>query len=149
MSRDRFLRALDTNRIYSTCSQMAPSDPSLMSPPSKPPGPESFTPLRPAIFLILLSLGDVELHGYAIAKEVQSRSAGKVRIATGPMYRHLKRLLDAQLIEESDKRPSPEDDDERRRYYRLTEAGRAALMKEADRLAGLVAAARDLRLREA
>lgn len=120
-----------------------------MSPRAKPPEPESFLPLRPAVYLILLSLGDTELHGYAIAKEVRAKSANKVRIATGPMYRHLKRLLDAHLIEESDERPSPEADDERRRYYRLTGLGRAVLLKEADRLAGLVEAARDLRLREA
>lgn len=120
-----------------------------MSPLAKLPEPESYLPLRPAIFLILLSLGDAELHGYAIAKEVRARSAGKVRMATGPMYRHLKRLLDAHLIEESDERPSPEDDDERRRYYRLTGLGQVVLLKEADRLAGLVEATRDLRLREA
>ncbi len=110
--------------------------------------PDSFLPLRPTIFLVLLSLGESDLHGYAITKAVRAKSAGRVRWATGPMYRHLKRLLDEGLIEESDERPLPEEDDERRRYYRLTELGREVVSLEAERMAGLVEATRDLRLRE-
>ncbi len=118
-----------------------------MSP--SPPSPESFLPLRPAIFLILLSLGEGDLHGYAIAGAVRAKSSERVRLATGPMYRHLKRLLDEGLIEESDERPIPEEDDERRRYYRLTELGKEVVSLEAEHMATLVQATRDLRLREA
>ena len=115
----------------------------------RPPQPESFLPLRPAIFLILLALGEGELHGYALAQKVRARSDGGVRIASGPMYRHLARLLDAGLIEESERRPEPEEDDERRRYYRLTGLGRKVLELEAERMAAMVEAARRLRPREA
>lgn len=120
-----------------------------MSPIQKSPEPESFLPLRPAVFLILLALTDDQLHGYAIAQQVGTTSQGSVRVASGPLYRHLKRLLDADLIEESDQRPDPEKDDERRRYYRLTELGREVVKLEADRMAAMVEAARGLRLREA
>lgn len=115
----------------------------------RPPEPDSFLPLRPAVFLILLALGEGELHGYALAQKVRTRSAGNVRIASGPMYRHLKRLLDAGLIEESDQRPGPEEDDERRRYYGLTKLGRQVLELETERMATMVEAARRLRPREA
>jgi len=113
------------------------------------PQPEDFLPLRPAIFLILLALADTTLHGYAIAKEVETRSEGRVRLATGPMYRHLKRLLEEGLVVESEDRPHPEDDDERRRYYRLTDLGTQVVSLEAERMAALVDATRSLRLREA
>lgn len=109
----------------------------------------SFLPLRPAIFLILLSLAEDELHGWAIAKAVRQRSTDAVRLATGPMYRHLKRLLEEGLIEESDRRPGPDEDDERRRYYRLTRLGEEVVALEAERMATLVEATRNLGLRSA
>jgi len=105
---------------------------------------ESFLPLRPAIFLILLSLAETERHGYALAKAVGERSSGRVRLATGPLYRHLKRLLESGLVEESDERPAADQDDERRRYYRLTELGREVVTLEAERMAELVEATRSL-----
>ncbi len=113
------------------------------------PEAESFLPLRPPIFLILLALGEGELHGYALAQRVRAVSGGAVRIASGPMYRHLKRLLDAGLIEESEERPDPEVDDERRRYYGLTGLGRQVLELETDRMAAMVEVARRLRPGEA
>jgi DNA-binding PadR family transcriptional regulator len=117
-----------------------------MTQPSNSAEPDSFLPLRPAVFLILLSLAEAESHGYALAKAVAERSAGSVRLATGPLYRHLKRLLEAGLVGESDWRPAPDQDDERRRYYRLTELGREVLAIEAERMAGLVEATRGLDL---
>ena len=109
-----------------------------------PPKAESFLPLRPAIFLILLSLAETEHHGYALTKAVDERSGGRVRLATGPLYRHLKRLLESGLVEESDERPAADQDDERRRYYRLTEVGREVVNLEAERMAELVEATRSL-----
>jgi len=85
-------------------------------------------------------------HGYALAKAVRKRSGGKVRLATGPLYRHLQRLPETALIEESDSRPAPDRDDERRRYYRPTDMGREVVALEAERMAGLVEATRDLEL---
>ena len=101
-------------------------------------------PLKPAVFQILLALAEEESHGYAIMSAVRERSGGAIRLETGPLYRHLKRMLDDGLVEESDRRPSPEEDDERRRYYRLTTQGRVVLTAEGDRLAGLVRLGRRL-----
>ena len=111
---------------------------------SQPTKAESFLPLRPVIFLILLSLAENEHHGYALAKAVGERSGGRVRLATGPLYRHLKRLLESGLVEESDERPAADQDDERRRYYRLTELGREVVSLEAKRMDELVEATRSL-----
>jgi DNA-binding PadR family transcriptional regulator len=101
-------------------------------------------PLKPLIFHILLALGEEERHGYAIMREVRDRSSGRIRIETGPLYRHLKRLLDDGLVEESDYRPAPDRDDQRRRYYRLTELGRSVMLAEAERMAELVEDIRQL-----
>jgi DNA-binding PadR family transcriptional regulator len=97
--------------------------------------PASHLPLTPASFQILIALADGEKHGYAILKEVARRTGGKVRLRAGTLYTALARLVDDRLVEESRERPDPALDDERRRYYRLSERGRAVVAAEADRLA--------------
>src|ERR1700752_822609 len=108
--------------------------------------PQSFLPLTPAFFIILLSLADGEKHGYAIMQEVITHTGGKPRLGPGTLYGAIKRLLEDDLIEESDERPDPAHDDERRRYYRLTEFGQGVAAAEAARLEDLVQLARDRRL---
>ena len=103
---------------------------------------EGLLPLTPAVFHILLALADGERHGYGIMQEVASRSDGKMRLGPGTLYGSIKRMLTEQLIEESDERPDPELDDERRRYYRLTQFGQRVVSAEVDRLAKLVRLAR-------
>ncbi len=104
----------------------------------RPPSPESFLPLKPHWFHVLLSLADREQHGYGIMLEVLERTGGKVRLWPATLYGTLKRLMDEDLIEESDERPAPEADDARRRYYRLTRLGRRVLAAESTRLEDLV-----------
>jgi DNA-binding PadR family transcriptional regulator len=104
----------------------------------KPPSPDSFLPLKPHWFHVLLSLADQEQHGYGIMQEVLERTDGKVRLWPATLYGTLKRLIDADLIAESDERPAPEMDDARRRYYRLTTLGRRVLAGESRRLEDLV-----------
>src|SRR5438874_12900033 len=84
---------------------------------------ESFLPLTPAVFHILITLADGEAHGYAIMQEVTRRSGGSVRLGPGTLYGAISRLLEDRIIEESEERPDPEVDDTRRRYYRLTKFG--------------------------
>ncbi len=100
--------------------------------------PESFLPLTPNWFHVLLSLADEEQHGYGIMQEVLARTDGKVRLWPATLYGTLKRVMDEDLIEESAARPAPEDDDARRRYYRLTRLGRRVLAAESQRLEDLV-----------
>jgi len=100
--------------------------------------PESFLPLKPHWFHVLLSLDGQEQHGYGIMQEVLERTSGKVRLWPATLYGTLKRLMDEDLIEESASRPAPEDDDARRRYYRLTKLGRRVLAAESGRLEDLV-----------
>jgi len=104
--------------------------------------PEEFTPLTPAVFNILLSLADGEKHGYGIMLEVEANTNGQVIMGPGTLYGSIKRMLKADLIEESDERADPEMDDQRRKYYRLTNLGRRALRMEAERLASQVMIAR-------
>jgi DNA-binding PadR family transcriptional regulator len=106
--------------------------------PPKPPTRESFLPLKPHWFHVLLSLADQEQHGYAIMQEVLVRTNDKVRLWPATLYGTLKRLMEADLIEETAQRPPSEDDDERRRYYRLTRLGRRVLEAESQRLEDLV-----------
>ena len=104
--------------------------------------PQELLPLTPAVFHILLALAGEERHGYGIMQEVAARSGGKVRLGPGTLYGSIKRMLADGLIEESDERPDPELDDERRRYYRLTSFGQRVAAAEAERLARLVREAR-------
>ena len=102
------------------------------------PDPEAMLPLTPAVFHILLALADSERHGYGIKQEVAARTDGRVDIGPGTLYGAISRLLERGLIEESGERPDPELDDERRRYYRLTEFGQRVTQAEAERLVRLV-----------
>ncbi len=110
------------------------------------PSPESFLPVPPATFHILLALVDADLHGYAIMQDVAQRSEGAVRLGPGTLYGALKRLLEARLVEESGERADPERGDERRRYYRLTPLGLAVARAEARRLELILRAARRKKL---
>jgi DNA-binding PadR family transcriptional regulator len=100
--------------------------------------PEKMLPLTPAVFHILLTLADGERHGYAIMREVAASTAGRIQMGPGTLYGTIKRMIAAELIEESDERPDPAIDDERRRYYRLTAFGRRVAAAEAERLSQLV-----------
>jgi DNA-binding PadR family transcriptional regulator len=104
--------------------------------------PQTFLPLKTQWFHILLSLAGGEQHGYGIMQEVLERTDGKVRLWPATLYGSIKRLIEAELIEESDERPAPELDDARRRYYRLTAFGKRVLDAECDRLQDLVRAIR-------
>lgn len=105
------------------------------------------TTMTPMSFQILLALADEDRHGYGIIKEIEGRTSGELKPATGTLYVALQRLMDDGYIAESSWRPSdPEEDDGRRRYYRLTERGREAAAREARRLERLIAQARDKRL---
>ncbi len=108
--------------------------------------PESLLPLTPAVFHILLALADGERHGYGIMQEILAGTSGKLRIGPGTLYGSIKRMLADGLIEESDERPDPALDDERRRYYRLTAFGRRVAEAEAQRLLQVVSAAQQKRL---
>src|SRR5262249_57507984 len=89
-------------------------------------------------FHILVALADRDRHGYSIMQEVEERTEGAVRLSPSTLYSAIKRLLQEGLIEELEDRPDPEHDDERRRYYRLTRAGRRAAMEEAPHLPKLL-----------
>jgi len=103
---------------------------------------QDFLPLKTQWFHIMLSLAGGEQHGYGIMQEVLDRTSGKVRLWPATLYGSIKRLIEAGLIEESNRRPEPELDDARRRYYRLTALGRRVLDAECDRLQELVRAIR-------
>lgn len=100
-------------------------------------------PLKPVVFHVLLALAEEDLHGYGVIKSVRERSDERIQLETGAFYRHLKKLLDGGLVEESDERP---DDVDARRgaYYRLTDVGRRVLTAESARLSELVDATRDM-----
>jgi DNA-binding PadR family transcriptional regulator len=108
--------------------------------------PQDFLPLTPAVFHILLTLADGEKHGYAIMLEVEKNTGGQIKMGPGTLYGSIKRMLAAGLIEESEERPDPEMDDQRRRYYRLTGLGGKVAEAESKRLAALVALARSKQL---
>jgi DNA-binding PadR family transcriptional regulator len=99
-------------------------------------------PLTPAVFHILLSLADGEKHGYGIMKHVELQTKGGIKMGPGTMYGTIKRMLAAGLIEETEDRPDPELDDERRRYYRLTAVGRKVAVAETQRLTQVLKIAR-------
>lgn len=117
-----------------------------MSTQSAFPDPERLLPLSAAVFNILLALSDEEKHGYAIKQEVEETTGGKILMGPGTLYGSLDRMEKAGLIEESDQRPALANDDERRRYYRLTDFGRRVLRAEALRLESLVRAAKAKRI---
>ncbi len=94
--------------------------------------------LPTAMFHILLSLGEGERHGYALKRETSRRTGGKVNLGPGALYGALNKMLELGFIEESEERPDPHLDDERRRYYRITLAGRRAAQAEATRMRELV-----------
>ncbi len=104
--------------------------------------PRDLLPLTPAVLHILLALADGERHGYGIMREVEERTGGETRMGPGTLYGSIKRMLADGLIEESDERPDPAMDDQRRRYYRITDFGRRVTGAEAERLQSLVSAAR-------
>src|SRR5512145_2682561 len=103
-------------------------------------------PLTPAVFHILLALSSGERHGYGIMKQVEADTQGKVNMGSGTLYGSLKRMLDAGLVEESDRRVDPEMDDERRIYYRITDIGAKALAGELERYKRIVTLAQERKL---
>jgi DNA-binding PadR family transcriptional regulator len=108
--------------------------------------PEEFLPLTPAMFHILLALADKERHGYHIMREVDERTEGNVKLGPGTLYGSIKRMMADGLVEELEERPDPELDDERRRYYRLTDFGFRVASAEAQRLEQMVRSARAKKL---
>jgi DNA-binding PadR family transcriptional regulator len=108
---------------------------------------DQLLPLTPVAFEILLALAEGDQHGYRIMQDVNARAGGAVTLHAGTLYRALARLLEQELIEELDERPTGHDD-ERRRYYRLTPRGREVARAEASRLATQLATARARRLVE-
>ena len=98
--------------------------------------------LTPTIFHILVVLSGGECHGYAILREVKEITEGKSSLGPTTLYRSIRTMLDGKLIEESDERPDPASNDERRRYYRLTALGIKVLSDEVARLESLVEIAR-------
>ncbi len=114
--------------------------------PADSNNPDGQLPLTPAVFHVLLALADGERHGYAIMQQVAQDTDGRMKMGPGTLYGTIKRLLEAQLIEETDERPDPELDDERRRYYRLTGVGQQVVRAEAQRYAAMAAVARGKKL---
>src|SRR5882672_3379100 len=102
------------------------------------PDPATFLPLPPATFHILLAVADEDRHGYAIIQDVAARTGGELKLSAGTLYRSVQRMLEQGLILETRERPAPEDDDERRRYYRITALGTAVAKAEARRLSQLL-----------
>ena len=103
-------------------------------------------PLTPAVFHILLALSNGERHGYGTMKQVEADSQGKVSMGPGTLYGSLKRMLDAGLVRESDKRVDPEMDDQRRIYYQITGIGAEALAAELERYKHIVTIAQQRKL---
>jgi DNA-binding PadR family transcriptional regulator len=106
---------------------------------------DTLLPLKTAALQILLSLADGERHGYAITQDIAGRTSARMRIEPGNLYRSLRSMIADGLIEESERRPAPDVDDERRRYYRITPLGRRAVAAEVARLADVVREARSSR----
>ena len=110
--------------------------------PESTRAPDALLPLKPVVFQVLLSLVDGERHGYALVQDIAERTAAKIDLEPGNLYRVLKSMLEEGVIEESERRPAPDRDDERRRYYRITAFGRKVAMAEAARLDRIVEDAR-------
>ena len=107
---------------------------------------DAFLPLTPPMLHTLVALADGERHGYAILKEISRRTDGTVRLSAGTLYALVRRATADGLIVESDERPDPALDDERRRYYRLTPLGRRVAAAEIARLESIVEMARAKKL---
>ena len=105
--------------------------------------PASLLPLPNAAFHILLAVADEDRHGYAIIQDVAARTGGELKLSAGTLYRSIQRMVEQGLIVEPRERPLPELDDERRRYYRITEFGREVAEAESRRMAQLVRMARN------
>ena len=103
---------------------------------------QTLLPLTPTVFHILLALADGEKHGYGIMLEVAALTNNQVRMGPGTLYGTIRRMLTAGFISETDERPDPELDDERRRYYRITALGKRVAQAEATRLSKLLDAAK-------
>ena len=116
----------------------------MVLPTTDDPAPESFLPLSPAAFHFLIALSTGDKHGWAAMKEIERLTQGRIRLGTGTLYGLVKRLLGQELIAESDERPPLQWDDERRRYYRLTELGRRVASAEAERMERALEVARRL-----
>src|SRR6204780_2860604 len=106
--------------------------------------PEDLLPLPSATFHILMAVADEDRHGYAIIQDVAARTDGALKLSAGTLYRSIQRMLEQGLVIETQERPAPELDDERRRYYRITPLGAAVAKAEATRMAKLVKWARAL-----
>jgi DNA-binding PadR family transcriptional regulator len=107
---------------------------------------QELLPLTPPVFHILLALADEERHGYGIMLDVAHQTDNALNLGPGTLYGCLKRMLSSQLIEESDERPDPSMDDQRRRYYRITDLGNKVVRAEAQRLAAAVMTAKTKRV---
>src|SRR5271170_7327025 len=92
---------------------------------NKSVSPEAFLPLPAATFHILMAVAEEDRHGYAIIQNVAARTGGELKLSAGTLYRSIQRMLDQGLIVETEERPDPEFDDQRRRYYRITPLGEA------------------------
>ena len=108
---------------------------------AKLPQAHDLLPLTPPVFHIMLALAGEERHGYGIMQDVARQTDGALRLGPGTLYGCLKRMLAAGLVEETEERPDPALDDERRRYYRMTALGKRTVRAEAQRLAGAVTVA--------
>lgn len=102
------------------------------------PSPESLLPLKPVDFMVLMTLARGERHGYGIVADIAEQTEGRIRLVPGNLYAVLQRLDGKGLLAETDRRPAPDLDDRRRRYYAITAFGRRVLSAEAERLKGLV-----------
>ncbi|HEY0753894.1 MAG TPA: helix-turn-helix transcriptional regulator [Ktedonobacteraceae bacterium] len=106
--------------------------------------PEAMLPLTPAVFHILLALAAGERHGYSIMQEITAQTQGKFRLGPTTLYRSIKQMLEASLIVETEERPDPALDDERRRYYRLSSFGSRVALAEIQRFERTIALAQSL-----
>ncbi len=107
---------------------------------------EDLIPLKPVDFMVLLTLAGRELHGYGIVAEIAERTESRIRLVPGNLYAVLQRLRSKGLLDETDRRPAPDLDDQRRRYYAITALGRCVVTAEAERLRGLVGMAEAMEL---
>ena len=117
-----------------------------MKPRPDPQTTDSFLPLQPYEFQVLMVLSETDLHGYGIRRATLERTGGKLRLDPGVLYRTLRRLKDAALIQDSGRRPAADLDDQRRKYYTLTDLGAGVARAEADRLEELIEHARSAAL---